>query len=301
MSHDTLTLTSADGSTVATFVPAAAMLCSSLTVDGEELLDPGKGVDAYASAGHTMGIPLLYPWANRLAAFGYDIAGATVTLPDDRALLPADPNHLPIHGVVPSLLSFETRPGGDDASVDAVLQWDAPQLRELFPFRHEVRMAIRAGRGELTIVTTVAATDEDSVPVSFGFHPYLRLPGSSRTTWQLHLPPAERLLLDDQMIPTGERSSAPDGHLALGESSWDDGFIVGKLPARYVAETTDTGIALELVDGFPFSQIYAPPGKNFICFEPMTAPTNALRSGDGLTVLAPGEEHRAEFRITYWR
>ena len=51
--------------------------------------------------------------------------------------------------------------------------------------------------------------------------------------------------------------------------------IVGKLPARYVAETADTGIALELVDGFPFSQIYAPPGKDFICFEPMTAPTNA--------------------------
>jgi aldose 1-epimerase len=174
-------------------------------------------------------------------------------------------------------------------------------LRELFPFAHELRMAIRVARGELTIVTTVAATGGDRVPVSFGFHPYLRLPGSSRTGWQLQLPAAERLALDDEMIPTGERSAAPDGHLPLGESSWDDGFAVGAQPARYVAEDADAGIALELVDGFPFSQIYAPPGKDFICFEPMTAPTNALCSGDGLTLLAPGEEYRAEFRITYWR
>ncbi len=63
--------------------------------------------------------------------------------------------------------------------------------------------------------------------------------------------------------------------------------------------TADSGIALELVSGYPFSQIYAPPGKDFICFEPMTAPTNALRSGDGLTVLAPGEEHRGEFRVSF--
>jgi aldose 1-epimerase len=301
MSLDTLTLTSADGGTVATFVPDAAMLCASLAVDGEELLDAGKGIDAYASAGHTMGIPLLYPWANRLAQFGYDVAGVNVTLPDDRALLPADPNHLPIHGVVPSLLPFETRRGDDDASMSAVLRWDDPVLRELFPFAHELRMAIRVARGELTIVTTVAATGGDRVPVSFGFHPYLRLPGSSRTGWQLQLPAAERLALDDEMIPTGERSAAPVGHVPLGESSWDDGFAVGAQPARYVAEDADAGIALELVDGFPFSQIYAPPGKDFICFEPMTAPTNALCSGDGLTLLAPGEEYRAEFRITYWR
>ena len=301
MSLETLTLTSADGGTVATFVPGAAMLCCSLTVGGEELLDAGKGVDAYASAGHTMGIPLLYPWANRLAQFSYDVAGVNVALPDDRSLLPADPNNLPIHGVVPSLLRFETEPGEDASALTAMLRWDAPPLHQLFPFAHELRMEARVDRGELTIVTTVAGTGADRVPVAFGYHPYLRLPGSSRTTWQLQLPAAERLMLDDHMIPTGERSAAADGQVPLGDSSWDDGFAVAEQPARYVAETDDAGIALELVDGFPFSQIYAPPGKDFICFEPMTAPTNALRTGDGLTVLAPGEEYQAKFRVTFWR
>ena len=179
--------------------------------------------------------------------------------------------------------------------------WNTPQLLELFPFVHELRIEVALAGGELTVVTTVAATGDNRVPVSFGFHPYLRLPGGSRTTWQLHLPPAKHLTLDDRMIPTGERAAAPDGVLALAESSWDDGFVVRSQPARYAAETTQAAIALELVAGYPYSQIYAPPGKDFICFEPMTAPTNALRSGDGLTVLEPGEEYRAEFRVSFSR
>ena len=300
MALATTALTSRDGTTVATFVPEAAMLCSSLTVDGVEHLDGGRGVDAYASAGHTMGIPLLYPWANRLSAFAYEAAGVAVSLPDDRALIPADPNGLPIHGVVPSLLRFHTRAREDGSALTAVLDWSTPELLGLFPFRHELRVEVRVGAGELTIVTTVAATGADRVPVAFGFHPYLHIPGSSRTTWELGLPGAEHLTLDDHMIPTGARTAAPEGRLALADSSWDDGFAVGPLPARYAAETGGGGIALELVAGYPFSQIYAPPGKDFICFEPMTAPTNALRSGDGLTVLAPGEEYRGEFRVCIW-
>jgi galactose mutarotase-like enzyme len=43
--------------------------------------------------------------------------------------------------------------------------------------------------------------------------------------------------------------------------------------------------------------VYAPPGKEFICFEPMTGPTDALNSGQGLRVLEPGERHRARFTV----
>ena len=55
----------------ATFVPSAGMLCSSLRSSSRELLAENAGVRAYAQRGKTMGIPLLYPWANRLAGFGY--------------------------------------------------------------------------------------------------------------------------------------------------------------------------------------------------------------------------------------
>ena len=67
----------------ATFLPGAGMLCSSLRHRGEELLAQNRGVEAYVERGKTMGIPLLYPWANRLAAFDYTVAGHSVAVPHD--------------------------------------------------------------------------------------------------------------------------------------------------------------------------------------------------------------------------
>src|SRR5947209_10015192 len=72
---------SADGQMRARFVPQANMLCRSLMHGDMPLLPAGRGVEAYADQGKTMGIPLLYPWANRLSARAYSAAGRDVTLP----------------------------------------------------------------------------------------------------------------------------------------------------------------------------------------------------------------------------
>ena len=50
----------------AQFVPEAGMIGTSLADAGVELLGQRRGLDAYITAGKTMGIPILYPWANRL-------------------------------------------------------------------------------------------------------------------------------------------------------------------------------------------------------------------------------------------
>jgi aldose 1-epimerase len=299
MTLDTLTITSPDGATVADFVPGAAMLCCSWRVHGDELLDPGHGVEAYAAQGKTMAIPLLYPWANRLAAFGYSVAGREVKLPDDRARIAADPNGLPIHGVTPGLLGFAALPRDRRDPLVATLDWADPELLNLFPFPHELTVTAKAADAALTIATTVRATGPDPVPVSFGFHPYVRIPDSSRTTWRLELPPADHLLLDDKMIPTGDTEPAPQGEIELGESSWDDAYKPHDQPARYAVTDGKRKIEITFDEGFTYSQIYAPPGKDFICFEPMTAPTNALRSGDGLRLLDPGSTHAATFTLRY--
>ena len=47
----------------------------------------------------------------------------------------------------------------------------------------------------------------------------------------------------------------------------------------------------------PCAQVFAPRGKDYIAFEPMTAPTNALVSGRSMRLVAPGEMFRAAFRI----
>jgi aldose 1-epimerase len=55
---------------------------------------------------------------------------------------------------------------------------------------------------------------------------------------------------------------------------------------------------VEFLEGYAYAQVFAPVDQDFICFEPMTAPTNALVSGEGLVVLPPGERYRAAFRVS---
>ncbi|MBV9002702.1 MAG: aldose 1-epimerase, partial [Solirubrobacterales bacterium] len=97
MSLEALTITSAGGHTSAQFVPGANMVCCSLEHDGVEWLAQRRGVATYAEAGKTMGIPLLYPWANRLGRFGYQAAGKTVVLDETDPRIPRDSKGLPIH------------------------------------------------------------------------------------------------------------------------------------------------------------------------------------------------------------
>jgi len=49
---------------------------------------------------------------------------------------------------------------------------------------------------------------------------------------------------------------------------------------------------------YGYAQVYAPAGHDLIAYEPMTAPTNALASGDDLQIVRPGEAYTAAFRIS---
>ena len=294
----------------ATFVPSANMLCCSLRHRGEELLAQNDGVEAYARRGKTMGIPLLYPWANRLAAFDYSVAGKMVRVPHDPTRIAVDNNGLPIHGVIGGRLDWQltdTPPGTDiNQSLQASLSWGESEWFELFPFRHDLVYEARLIEGCLEIEVTVHASGADVVPVAFGFHPYLA-PGGERERWLIELPAMRHLALDANQIPRGPEPREPDStgpgqapsaqHFALGEREFDDGFDSVADPARFAVTAGERRIEIELADGYPCAQVYAPLGGHFICFEPMTAPANALRSGDGLRLLQPGERVRAGFSL----
>jgi len=292
------------GSLRATFVPAAGMLCSSLRHRGEELLAQNAGIGAYAERGETMGIPLLYPWANRLAGFDYSLAGRTVQVPHDPARVSLDDNGLPIHGVIGGRLAWERTGepdggGGSPPSLTARLSWreSAPELFEVFPFSHDVHYRACLADGRLEIELTVDACGGDPVPLPFGFHPYLSLPGVPRERWQIELPAMRSLTLDRNQIPVGTGQALPGRRFELGSRVFDDGFDEVREPARFAVSDPSRRIELEFREGYPCAQVFAPREQQFICFEPMAARANALRSGVGLRLLAPGERYRAGFSV----
>jgi galactose mutarotase-like enzyme len=49
-------------------------------------------------------------------------------------------------------------------------------------------------------------------------------------------------------------------------------------------------------DGYDHAQVFAPPGAEFVCLEPMTAPTAALAT-EATPLVAPGESFSARFTI----
>jgi aldose 1-epimerase len=296
---ETVTIVSAGGAVTAEFVPGANMVCHSLTHRGAQLLHAGRGVRAYAEHGTTMGIPLLHPWANRLAHPGYEVAGRQVTLPAPPGRYGLDPNGLPIHGALPGTLRWRVDESPAEDRVGARLEWSDPDLLELFPFVHELRLDAWVGDAGLELVTTLRATAQDTVPVSFGFHPYLAPPGElTRSEWQVSLGASERLLLNDRLIPTGATEPLAETSFRLDDQSWDDGLSGLLTPPAFAVTAGPATLTLTFDEGFDYAQVYAPLGEDFICFEPMTAPTNALVSGTGLKRVAPGGEHRTAFSIT---
>jgi galactose mutarotase-like enzyme len=173
---------------------------------------------------------------------------------------------------------------------------DHPELLQGFPFPHAIALTHRLDEHGLQTTLTVLPTGDVAVPISFGFHPYLA-PGGDRTAWMVDLPVATHAALDPRGIPTGEREAATSGPRMLADAAYDDLYPSLVPDPLFAVETIDRRIEVDLGEGFACAQVYAPLGADFICFEPMTAPTDALRSGDGLRLVAPGDAFSATFRI----
>jgi aldose 1-epimerase len=291
------------GGIEAIFVPEAGMICCSLRHRGEELLGQRGGLPKYVGAGSTMGIPFLHPWANRLGESRFEVAGREVNLELDGLPLKRDAAGLPMHGLLTAAPGWQVERHAEiDGGGVLAASFDFgayPHLLEAFPFPHRVEIEATLVGAELTIATTVRATGEVSVPISFGFHPYLRLPGVPRAEWLLEAPVREQLLLDERMLPTGERRPAEIAPGALGDRVIDDAFLAPPNGEPFALSGGGRRIELRMGEGYPFAQVYAPGDTDAVAFEPMTAPTNALvTGGSDLPFVEPDHSFAAVFSIT---
>lgn len=276
----------------ATFLPKLGMLGTSLHHRGEELLALPGGLDGYR-AGNVTGLPLLAPWANRLGSRRYEVDGVVVDL--DGLDLTTDEHGLPIHG------TMTAQPGWEIVSVSrrslaARFDFGAhPDVLASFPFPHELRIEATVEAATLRVDTTVVPTGDRPVPVSFGYHPYLFLPGARREDVRLRLPQRRHLELDSRQLPTGRAHVEEPEDEAVGSRTFDDLYA---LDGDRQLELGGGGrrLALELGEGYGYAQVFTPPGADTVCLEPMTAPVNALVDGT-YALASPGTSFTARFSL----
>ena len=298
-----LTLSAPEHGMEASFVPGAGMVGCSLLHRGEELLGQRGGLATYVAERSTMGIPLLHPWANRLGARRFELAGREVDV--DAAEPPAseDPNGLPIHGLLASASGWHVsrRDSADDGgTIAARFDFAAePGLMRAFPYAHEIALEAALSGPTLTIATRVRATGDVPVPISFGYHPYFALPGTDRADWRIEIPVSERLVLDEMSLPTGEREPVTVSAGRLGSRTFDDAYVAPADAAPLSVAGGGRRIEVRFASGYPYAQVYAPDDDDVIALEPMTAPTNALvTDGSDLPLAEPGESFGAVFTVT---
>lgn len=288
--HGGVTLSS--GALAATFLPDLGMLGVSLRHRGDELLALPGGLEGYR-AGKVTGLPLLAPWANRLGAWRYAVDGVVVNLAG--LGLTTDEHGQPIHGTMTAQPGWEVV-AADERSLTARFDVGAhPQLLAAFPFPHELRIEAVVDPTALSVATTLTPTTDRAVPVAFGFHPYLRLPGVPRAEARLRLPDRTHLAVDDRGLPTGGTRHERAEDEPLAARAFDDLYALGE-DRRLSVAGGGRRLTLVVGEGYRYAQVFTPPTADAVCLEPMTAPVNALVDG-GCALVGPGASFTARFAL----
>lgn len=289
--------------------PALGMNSYEMTVKGKRVFwSPYATVGEFAAKPVFLGNPLLWPWANRIDGLHYFVNGRKYALnPELGNVRTGGPNQTPIHG----LLQYEKRwvvLKDEPAALRARLEfWRYPELMAQFPFAHNIEIEYRLREGALEVETLIRNEAREAMPVALGFHPYFQVNDAPQEEWKVTLAARERYGLSPRLIPTGEVMPNPHASpLRLGDVTLDDvfGALVrdGDGFARFRVEGRRESVTVEYGPGFEVAVVYAPKGRGFICFEPMTAITNAFNAAHagwykGLPSIAPGGEWKSVFRV----
>ena len=280
------------GETEATFLPSVGMTGVSLRHRGNEYLDMPGGVEGLRERS-TAGLPLLAPWANRLSTWEYVVGDRHVDLSGSK--LPTRDDHgLPIHGLILGSADWQIdgqRTSRGRATLDASIDVDMPE----FPFRHRLSLTVSLGGDHLDVTTTLTPTGREDVPVSFGWHPYLRLAESPRSDWLLRLPARDHIALDQYGIPTGDVTYEKGENSSVANRTFDDLYKIRR-GRRLSIEMGELALEMDCGSGYEYFQVWVPPGREFLALEPMVAPTNALIDGTA-PMVSRGDTYSAQFRV----
>jgi aldose 1-epimerase len=292
--------------------PSLGNLTYDITVGGQNILwRPEGGLAALRETKAFCAIPFLAPWANRIDSEAWWANGRRYLLNPALGNVRRDQRGQPIHG----LLNFSPlwKPAAAQANDTAAVAtsrlefWRHADLMAQFPFAHTISMTHRLSGGALEIETTIENLSADPMPVAIGFHPYFQVYDAPRDQWRIHLAARQHLKLDERLIPTGERQPAAyQDPQPLAGMQFDDVFADlirdGDGRARFWFEGRSQRVTVSYGPKYTVAVVYAPPGRNYLCFEPMAAITDAFNLAQvgaykELQSIQPGATWRESFWI----
>ena len=274
----------------------------SYTVAGQAVVD-GFEVEEWAHGGRGQ---ILAPWPNRLADGRYEFGGQSAQAPLDEPELANA-----IHGLV------RWRPWQQEAQAQNVVSATCTVYPSpAYPFLLGLRVEYRLGRLGLSVTTTATNLGPEPLPFGLGFHPYLTAGTELVDTAVLELPGRERLVLDARALPTGERWPVAGTEYdfttarAVGPTAMDTAFSALRRDGDGVAwaslgdPASGRGASIWMDDRFHYLMVFTGDSlpdparrRRSVALEPMTCPPNALRSGQDLIVLGPGEQWSGSWGI----
>lgn len=243
---------------------------------------------------------VLVPWPNRTTGGRWTWNGEPQQLVLSE---PAAGNA--IHGL---LRHAFYRAGERDAAAITLHAVIAPQPGWPVPLDTSVRYEV--GADGLTVTHRVGNLGSAPVPFGVGVHPYLRAGDSATDDSVLTLAAASTLPLTGGLptgpaVPaTGEldlRGGRPLRGVELDHAFGDCRPAEGDTLVRHRLEGPGGGVELWADPDFGWVQVFTPddhPGRGrAVAVEPMTCPPDALNSGTGLLVLAPGEQWKGRWGL----
>jgi aldose 1-epimerase len=256
------------------------------------------------------GIPVLFPFPNRIRDGRFDWQGKSYQLP------PNDPSGKnAIHGFACRKPWRAVGQGADDRNAWLTGEFrgsvDAPESLALWPGDYQIRLTYRVEGSGLRLEAEVTNPGAAGLPFGLGYHPYFRvplLPGAAaddcwvqahaRESWDLHenLPDGTRRPVSADLDLTRPRqvTGLSLDHLltALGEG---DRPARSGLHVRASLEQRPEAVGVHLLTCAAFRElvVFTPPHRQAFCLEPYTCTTDAINLQQqgvdaGLIVLAPG-------------
>jgi aldose 1-epimerase len=265
--------------------PSVGNAAYEFNVKGKNLFWLPGGLDEFRKSRSLAANPFLAPWANRLDQDAFYANGKKYILNPELKNLRRDPSGLAIHGLLLWCPDWRVvKLSADDRGAEAVSRlefWRYPELMAQFPFAHAIEMTYRLADGALEVRTRIENQSAEPMPLVIGYHPYFRLHDSARDQWKVHIAARDHIENSKKLVPTGERTrvNLPDP-APLATAQIDDVFdnLIRDADGRAEFWVQGEKQKISVIYGPKYNTaiVYAPPGKEFICIEPMTGITNGF-------------------------